>query len=222
MDPILGQIILWPGTFIPQGWALCDGSRMSIQQYAALYSLLGVTYGGDGTSYFQLPDLRGVVPIGVDKRVPSGALGKTVGATTATVTATTVGAIKVTEANMPPHTHAATFTPAGGATTSVNVAIPVVDTSTTATSTNTPGTTTVLGVPTTPVKPYTTNNATTTLKPFTATGTATCGGTVNNANTGGGTPITPNLAVPVTVSTVQPSMYLNYIIALQGEYPPRP
>jgi len=66
MDPILGQIILWPGTFIPEGWAECDGSVLQIQQYQALYSLIGNTYGQHSSTTFALPDLRGRVPVGLD------------------------------------------------------------------------------------------------------------------------------------------------------------
>ena len=65
MDPLLGQIILFAGTFAPVGWALCEGQLMSIRQYTALFSLLGTTYGGDGRETFALPDLRGRAPIGV-------------------------------------------------------------------------------------------------------------------------------------------------------------
>ena len=49
--------------FAPQGWAFCDGSVMSIAQNDALFNLIGTTYGGDGQSTFNLPDLRGRVPI---------------------------------------------------------------------------------------------------------------------------------------------------------------
>jgi microcystin-dependent protein len=64
MDPILGQIILAPFNFAPVGWAVCDGSLLPIQQYAALFSLIGTTYGGDGRTNFALPDLRGRIPVG--------------------------------------------------------------------------------------------------------------------------------------------------------------
>ncbi|MDD5562547.1 MAG: tail fiber protein [Thermoanaerobaculaceae bacterium] len=64
-DPFLGQI-MWVGfNFCPQGWAVADGSILSIQQNTALFSLLGTTYGGNGTQNFALPDLRGRVPVGV-------------------------------------------------------------------------------------------------------------------------------------------------------------
>lgn len=63
MDPYLGQIKLFPFAYAPQDWALCDGRQLPIQQNAALYSLLGTFYGGDGKTYFNLPDLRGRVPV---------------------------------------------------------------------------------------------------------------------------------------------------------------
>jgi microcystin-dependent protein len=49
----------------PKGWAFCDGSLLPIAQNSALFSILGVMYGGNGTTTFALPDLRGRVPIGM-------------------------------------------------------------------------------------------------------------------------------------------------------------
>ena len=64
MDPILGQIILWPIPWVPIGWALCDGSLLAINQHQALYTLLGNYFGGDGQQTFALPDLRNRFPMG--------------------------------------------------------------------------------------------------------------------------------------------------------------
>ncbi|MCM2357375.1 MAG: tail fiber protein [Geobacteraceae bacterium] len=63
-DPILGEIRMFGGYYAPQDWHLCDGSQLPISSNEALYSLIGTTYGGDGTSNFALPDLRGRLPIG--------------------------------------------------------------------------------------------------------------------------------------------------------------
>lgn len=63
-EPFLGEIRLFAGNFAPSGWALCNGQLMSIAQNTALFSLLGVYYGGDGKVTFGLPDLRARVPIG--------------------------------------------------------------------------------------------------------------------------------------------------------------
>ena len=64
MDPFLGQISQLGCNFAPQGWALCQGQLLSISQQTALFSLLGVNFGGDGRTNFQLPDLRGRAPVG--------------------------------------------------------------------------------------------------------------------------------------------------------------
>jgi len=58
-EPFIGQIIMAGFNFAPRGYATCDGQLMSIAQNTALFSLLGITYGGDGRVTFALPDLRG-------------------------------------------------------------------------------------------------------------------------------------------------------------------
>jgi microcystin-dependent protein len=64
MDEMIGIIKIFAGTYAPQGWMFCQGQELPIQQYAALYSILGTTYGGNGQTTFCLPDLRGRMPIG--------------------------------------------------------------------------------------------------------------------------------------------------------------
>jgi microcystin-dependent protein len=63
-EPYIGEIRLVGFNFAPVGWAFCDGQLLPIQQYQALFSLFGITYGGDGQTTFALPDLRGRVPMG--------------------------------------------------------------------------------------------------------------------------------------------------------------
>jgi microcystin-dependent protein len=63
-EPYIGEIMLWAGNYAPEGWAFCDGSLVPINQNVALFSLLGTTYGGNGTTTFCLPDLRGRVAVG--------------------------------------------------------------------------------------------------------------------------------------------------------------
>jgi microcystin-dependent protein len=60
----MAAIVMFAGNFAPYGWAFCNGQLQSIADNAALFSLLGTTYGGDGSTTFGLPDLRGRVPIG--------------------------------------------------------------------------------------------------------------------------------------------------------------
>lgn len=64
-DYYLGEIRLFPyrGGIVPVDFVVCDGQKLSIQQYQALFSLLGTTYGGDGVTTFGVPDLRGRVPV---------------------------------------------------------------------------------------------------------------------------------------------------------------
>jgi microcystin-dependent protein len=64
-EPFLAEIRLMSFVFAPQGWALCNGQLLPINQNQALFSLLGTTFGGDGRVNFALPDLRGRVPIHV-------------------------------------------------------------------------------------------------------------------------------------------------------------
>ncbi len=63
MDPLIGQIELFPYQFIPVGWMFCEGQMLLINEYMTLYSLIGVQFGGDGRTNFALPDLRGKEPV---------------------------------------------------------------------------------------------------------------------------------------------------------------
>jgi microcystin-dependent protein len=63
METFLGQILMVGFNFAPQGWALCNGQLLPIEEYTALFSLLGTTYGGNGVTTFALPNLQGRVPI---------------------------------------------------------------------------------------------------------------------------------------------------------------
>jgi Microcystin-dependent protein len=58
----LGAIELFPFSFVPYGWLLCDGALLSATQYSGLYQLIKGTYGGDGITNFQLPNLLGTEP----------------------------------------------------------------------------------------------------------------------------------------------------------------
>lgn len=108
----VGEIRLFGGTFAPAGWHFCDGSAQSISEYQALYSLIGTTWGGNGTTTFNLPDLRGRVPVGQGNG--AGLTPRTLGQTLGT------SAVTITSATFPAHTHAFfASTAAGTATTLV-------------------------------------------------------------------------------------------------------
>jgi len=64
-EPFLSEIRIMSFGYAPQGWALCNGQLLSINQNQALFSLLGTTFGGDGRVNFGLPNLQGRVPIHV-------------------------------------------------------------------------------------------------------------------------------------------------------------
>jgi microcystin-dependent protein len=62
-QPYVGEIRMFAGNFAPAGWMFCSGQLLPISEYETLFNLIGTTYGGDGQSTFQLPDLRGRLPI---------------------------------------------------------------------------------------------------------------------------------------------------------------
>jgi len=62
-DQYLGEIRSFGFNFAPTGWALCNGQILPISQNAALFALLGTSFGGNGTSTFGLPNLQGQVPM---------------------------------------------------------------------------------------------------------------------------------------------------------------
>jgi microcystin-dependent protein len=59
IEQFVGEICLFGFNFAPKGWATCDGQLLNIAQNTALFALLGTQYGGNGTTTFALPDLRG-------------------------------------------------------------------------------------------------------------------------------------------------------------------
>ena len=64
-EAFLGEIRMFAGNYAPQGWMLCQGQTLNILQNQALYSIIGTTYGGNGTTTFMLPNLCGRVPLGM-------------------------------------------------------------------------------------------------------------------------------------------------------------
>lgn len=57
-EDYIGEISIFAGNFAPRGYAFCDGRLLPIEQNAALFSVLGTTYGGDGRTNFALPNLK--------------------------------------------------------------------------------------------------------------------------------------------------------------------
>lgn len=90
--PFIGQILIFSFDYAPRYWAKCDGQLLSIASNSALFSLLGTTYGGNGTTTFGLPDFRGRCPIHFNNSYQLGEMG---GTATHALTAN----------EMPQHTH---------------------------------------------------------------------------------------------------------------------
>jgi microcystin-dependent protein len=73
--PYLSEIRVFSFGFPPKGWALCNGQLLPINQNTALFSLLGTTYGGNGTTNFALPNLQGSVPLHMGNGFNLGQVG---------------------------------------------------------------------------------------------------------------------------------------------------
>ncbi len=99
---------MFAGNFAPVGWMLCQGQILPISQYTALFSLIGTTYGGNGTSNFALPNLQGCFAMssGQGPGLSLRDLGETGGESAVTLLST----------QLPAHTHNAEGNTAGGNT----------------------------------------------------------------------------------------------------------
>lgn len=93
MDPYLGEIRAVGFAFAPKGWALCNGQTMAINQNQALFAILGTTYGGNGVTTFQLPNLNARMPMHAGPGYVQGQVGGE-------------AAHALTAAEMPAHGHA--------------------------------------------------------------------------------------------------------------------
>lgn len=112
-NPYVGEIRIFAGTFAPVGWEFCQGQSLPIAENDTLFNLIGTTYGGDGVTTFNLPDLRSRVPIHQGTGgIGTATLGQSGGVETVTLTT----------AQIPAHAHglsgssasATTSAPAGG------------------------------------------------------------------------------------------------------------
>jgi microcystin-dependent protein len=89
----IGAIFPWAANFAPEGYVFCNGQLLSVNDYAALFAVIGTVYGGDGQTTFGVPNLQGRVPLGASNNTSLGAAN---GSNTRTLTA----------AQLPPHSHA--------------------------------------------------------------------------------------------------------------------
>ena len=92
LDQFIGIVKLFAGDFAPIGWVFCNGQLLNINEYEALYTIIGTTYGGDGVRTFAVPNLNGRVPLGTG---PSTSLGEAAGTEMVTLTSS----------QLPAHSH---------------------------------------------------------------------------------------------------------------------
>jgi microcystin-dependent protein len=102
IEPFIGEIELFAFNFPPRGWAGCEGQLLPIATNQALFALIGTIYGGNGTTTFALPDLRGRTPLhyGQGPGLSNYVQGQVAGTENTTISIS----------NMPVHTHVATVT----------------------------------------------------------------------------------------------------------------
>lgn len=178
-NPFLGEIRMIGSNYAPAGWAFCNGQLMAISQNSALFALLGTTYGGNGTTTFALPDLRGRVPMGFGNGpgLTPRVLGEIEGTENVTLLST----------NLPAHTHLVSLS--SPATTSLGTLME-------------PGPGAIPAASNQRNAQYAPSASANTQLPVSAGNTGSAG---NNS----------------PVSVMQPSLAMNFIIALQGIFPSR-
>ena len=127
--PYVGEIRMFAGNFAPAGWMFCNGQVLPISEYSVLFQLIGTTYGGDGTSTFQLPNLQGRLPV---HQTSGFTMGQAGGAESVTLTLATTTA----------HSHAflASTDPGAQTTPAGNVVAKIVGASPSAYTQATPST----------------------------------------------------------------------------------
>lgn len=189
-EPYLGSVCFSVTNYCPEGYLNANGQALSINDYQGLYALLGTTYGGTTTT-FNLPDLRGRVPVGqgTGPGLTPAVQGQPRG----------VESVTLSESNLPSHSHAPTFTPGSSSALSLNA------TTTLATSPTPTSTANQLGNATGPsVKIYAPGGGT--QVPLAGVGGSVV--TVQPAGTG-------SAVVPV----MTPQSVLRACVAVQGVYP---
>ena len=228
-NPYLGSVCMTGIGYCPRFYPEAAGQLLSINQFSALFSLFGTTYGGNGRTNFQLPDFRAFGPVG---------LGSGPGISEPVFPGEMRGYenIYLSRVEMPAHTHTATFTPETGKSTMITMGTPgnlKVDTTVSASTAN--------GADTTPSM---TNNVVSTI-----TGPAARlygpGGGSNVALSGVTSSVSGNPDIPARsgvildaldggtvtlgstgnqapITNIPPQTAIRYCVAIEGTYPPRP
>jgi microcystin-dependent protein len=194
MEGTIGEIRLFAASFAPNNWEYCQGQIIAIQSNAALFSILGTTFGGDGKTNFALPNMSNNVAVGAGLQASPGLKLRTLGEKGGTNNVT----LDLTQ--LPAHTHALT------ARQSVSV-----NNTTAATETPVAGDTIGNSVLAngTPLNSYIAATPNIALNSATAAITA--------MNLGQGSPVGGSQAHP----NQQPSLGMGFVICVRGLFPPR-
>lgn len=201
VDQYIGSVCITAATFCPLEFEEAGGQLLSINQNQALFSVLGTTYGGNGTTNFALPNLRGRSIIGS---------GQGVGLTSITQgQALGTESVRLTEGNLPVHTHPVTLS--GTANTTVTIPISAHSGSNVTTPS---GQAYLSASPPNGLQAAQiwSGNATPVATVAGVTASTTINGSTTVGATGGNQPI----------DNRPPQLALRYCIAVQGLYPPRP
>jgi microcystin-dependent protein len=199
-DYYMGEITMFGFPWNPMNFARCNGATLQIQSYSALFALLGVSFGGNGTTNFMLPNLGGRVPIGQ---------GQSTGTSNYNFAqASGAEQVALSQAQMPSHTHAAT--------TNVTAATAITALTAPTGRLPSPAGNFLTSVATTATPPvlmtaYAASGAGTPVAMAAGMATTTASATTTNQTVGGSTP----------VSVLQPYLALNYVIVTMGVFPSR-
>ena len=202
MEPFIGQITSYGFNFNPRNWGYCAGGLLAINSYQALFSLIGTTYGGDGRTSFGLPDLRGRTPVNQGQNRQSGTewpIGQAAGKETQILTTN----------ELPTHNHAASFTPGQNDINAQMLA------STDVATTDTPADGSYLAH-----NDGGRNPGVFMYRPDAGSDTVSLGG-VSGGNGAGGSVAIQGTGAGQSFPILQPTLAVNYCIALTGIFPSR-
>jgi microcystin-dependent protein len=222
MESFIGTIMPVGFNFAPRGWALCQGQLLQIAQYSALFSLIGTTYGGNGQTTFALPDLRGRTLVGQGTGIGLQPVmpGDMLGAPNATMTVNGNAMVTIDAAHLPKHDHPVTIsadqftmTSTLKATTTAGTSVPA-EGSTLGSGGGGPGAANIyVGGGVTPDVSLNAGSVTTKM--------AGQMNTTTGQNAGGGGAFPAPVTATGSVSVMQPSLGINYVICLEGIFPSR-
>lgn len=201
MEGTIGEIRLFAANFAPKNWSFCQGQTINLASNTALYSILGTTYGGNGTTTFQLPNLTGRSALGAGQGnggLTNYNLGQIAGSE----------AVTLSTDQTPMHTHGVTIIPGngGGATATLNAV-------------------NSLGTSPSPGGNYLAQDSAAGMSTYATSGTPVAMKTGSVAVTSVTSPL-PNVNVGIAGNNmahnnIQPLLGLYYIICAYGVYPAR-